>query len=320
MPRAGTLGARGAVVDTWWRAPAPARRLALVRVFVGLYCLILLLARVPSFTRLAQFDAARFEPIGVVTLLDAPLALGPTLAVLVLALVGALAFTLGFRYRLAAPVFALALLWVTSYRNSWGHMSHSEHLVVVHVLVLSVVPAADALSLDARARRTHTRDETHYGWPLRLLMLTVVVSYMLAGYAKLSNGGWAWIRGDAIHNQIANDTLRKLRLGGWPSPLSPALLRQPWLFGALAGGTLAIELGGFVAMAQGKLRWVSWAWVAAAWLMHLGIVAGMGISFPYPISGVAFASFLPLERGLDWFTRWQQQRLNPPSPAAAAPP
>lgn len=307
----GALAARDAVahVDGWWRAPAPALRLGLVRALVGLYCLILLLARIPSFNRLARFDPARFEGVGVITLLDAPLPIAATWALLALALVGALSFTLGWRHHAAAPVFALALLIVTSYRNSWGHMSHSEHLVVIHVLVLSVVPAADAFSLDARAGRTRERDQTHYGWPLRLLMLTVVISYMLAGYAKLANGGWAWARGDAIRNQIANDTLRKLRLGGWPSPLSPALLRQPWLFGAIAGGTLAIELGAFVAMAEGKLRW---AWVIGAWLMHLGIVAGMGISFPYPISGVAFASFLPLERAMHRLDSW---RRSPPSGA-----
>jgi hypothetical protein len=298
-------GAALASFDAWWRAPAPALRLALVRVLVGLYCLILLLARVPSFTRLARFDAARFEGVGIITLLDAPLPIAPTFALLALALVGALTFTLGWRHRVAAPVFAFALLWVTSYRNSWGHMSHSEHLVVIHVLLLSVVPAADAFSLDARAGRTRERDQQRYGWPLRLLMLTVAISYMLAGYAKLANGGWAWARGDAIRNQIAHDTLRKLRLGARISPLSPVLLRQPWLFGAIATGTLAIELGALVAMTEGKQRW---AWVAGAWLMHLGIVAGMGISFPYPLSGVAFASFMPLEQYLDRFTRWRRTR------------
>ncbi|KIG14040.1 hypothetical protein DB30_07307 [Enhygromyxa salina] len=280
-------------MDAWWRAPAPALRLAWVRVIVGLYCLVLLVARIPSFTRLARFDPARFQGVGVVSLLDAPLPLAASFAVLALAQVSAVAFACGWRYRVTAPVFALALLWVTSYRNSWGHMSHAEHLAVIHVLVLSVVPAADALSLDARAGRTHARDPSCYGWPLRLLMLTVAISYMLAGYAKLSNGGWAWASGDAIRNQIANDTLRKLRLGAWPSPLSPALLRQPWLFGGFAAGTLAIELGAFVALADRKLRV---AWILAAWLMHLGIFAAMGIAFPYPISGVAFASFLPLER------------------------
>ncbi|PRQ07585.1 HTTM domain-containing protein [Enhygromyxa salina] len=296
MPGAALIGwaaGRVAAADAWWRAGVPALRLAWVRALVGLYCLIMLLARVPSFTRLARFEPDRFEGVGVVSLLGAPLPFAAALATLALALLGSLAFSLGWRYRVTAPVFALALLWVTSYRNSWGHMSHSEHLVVVHVLVLSLVPAADALSLDARAQRTRERDPAHYGWPLRLLMLTVAISYMLAGYAKLSNGGWAWVNGDAIRNQIANDTLRKLRLGAFPSPLSPPLLRQPWLFGGLAVGTLAIELGAFMALVDSKLRA---AWVVAAWVMHLGILAAMGIAFPYPISGIAFASFLPLER------------------------
>lgn len=286
--------------DAWWRAPAPAARLALVRALVGLYCLGLLLARGPSIARLARFDPSRFEPVGVVRLLAAPLPSALVLALLGLALVGALLFMLGWRHRLSAPIFALALLLVFSYRNSWGHMSHADHLVVIHVLILAVVPAADTLSLDARAGRAHASDEDRYGWPLRLLMLTVVISYMLAGWAKIDHGGWAWIRGDALRNQIAHDTLRKLRLGALPSPVSPSLLRQPWLFGLFAPATVVIELGGLVAMAEGKLRH---AWLASVWLMHVGIWIAMGIGFPYPLSGVAFAGFLPLERGLDRLRR-----------------
>ena len=37
-------------------------------------------------------------------------------------------------------------------------------------------------------------------------------------------------------------------------------------------------------------------WVLAAWAFHLGVVALMAIAFPYPLSGIAYASFLPVER------------------------
>ena len=60
------------------------------------------------------------------------------------------AFMLGYRYRWCAPVFAIALLWITSYRSSFGMKFHTENLLVLHILLLAFAPAADACSLDAR--------------------------------------------------------------------------------------------------------------------------------------------------------------------------
>jgi len=296
----GDLGALSPLrsVDAWWRAPAPARRLAWVRVAVGLYTTLLLFGHVPALLRRSGFDPSRFAPVGLLTPLGAPP--DPLALILITAftLLGGLAFTLGWRYRHSAPLYAFTLLALTSYLNSWGHLSHALNLAVIQVLVLSLVPAADALSLDRRAGRTREGKGARYGWPLRLLMLTVVVSYSLAGIAKLSNGGWAWAKGDAIRNNVAHDALRKLRLGASISPFTAPILRQPWIFSLFAAGTLAVELGAAIAMRPGKLRR---AWILGAWAMHLGILATMGISFWYPLTGVAFASFVPMERLFDRF-------------------
>lgn len=288
--------------DRWWRAPAPAERLALVRVLVGVYCIGVLVLRAPSLLRLAQLDARRFAGVGPSALLDAPLSQPLLIALLVLAFLGALSLTVGFRHRIVAPAFALLLTFLLSYRNSFGHLSHSEQLVSVHVLLLSLMPAADALSLDQNAHRTRAGPLERYGWPLRLLMLCVVLSYMLAGWSKLHEGGWAWITGEAVYIQIAHDTLSKLRLGGWVSPVSPTLLRWPWLFAVASIFTLLVELGAFVAMFGGRLRTV---WVACAYAMHVGIALAMTIAFPYPMWGIAFASFFELEHAHAWLrTRW----------------
>jgi hypothetical protein len=236
--------------DAWWRAPGSASLLALVRIVIGVYSWVLLLALAPSFVRLTELDSPRFDPVGIVSLLDSPLPQAFVLGLLGFALASGLGFTLGWRYRAMAPAFALSLLWVLSYRNSWGHMSHSEHLLVMHVSILCVCPAADACSLDLRAGRVQKGEERRYGWPLRLMMLTVVLSYMLAGWAKIDHGGWGWVRGDAVYHQVAHDTLRKIRIGATVSPLSSFLLQHPWVFGAAAFGTLLVELG---ACSHGRL-------------------------------------------------------------------
>ena len=43
---------------------------------------------------------------------------------------------------------------------------------------------------------------------------------------------------------------------------------------------------------------------ASAWAFHLGVLALMGIGFPYPLSGIAFASLVPAER----LPRWVAER------------
>jgi hypothetical protein len=283
--------------DHWWRAPAPAERLALLRILVGIYCMGLLLMRGLSVLRLAQLDATRFDGVGLAALLEAPLSLPLLIALLVLAFVGAVCFCVGMRYRVLAPGFAVLLLFLLSYRNSWGHMSHSEQLVSIHVLLLSVLPAADALSLDHKAGRTRAGPLESYGWPQRLLMLCVVISYMIAGWAKLHYGGLAWISGEAVYQQAAHDTLGKLRLGAFVSPLGPTLLGWPWLFAVASVFTVVIELGAVVAMFGGRMRT---AWVGGAYAMHVGIMLTMGIAFPYPLWGIAFASFFELEHAYAW--------------------
>lgn len=283
--------------DRWWRAPAPAERLALVRILVGAYCVILLLLRGPSLLRLALLDASRFDGVGLAALLEGPLSLPLLVALLVLAFVGAICFCVGVRHRVLAPGFAVLLLFLLSYRCSWGHMSHSEQLVSVHVLLLSVLPCADALSLDHKAGRTQARAPQNYGWPLRLLMSCVVISYVIAGWAKLHYGGWAWVSGDAVYQQVAHDTLNKLRLGAFVSPLGPTLLRWPWLFAVASVFTLIVELGAGIALFGGRLRT---AWVVGAYAMHVGIALTMSIAFPYPLWGIAFASFFELEHAHAW--------------------
>jgi len=62
------------------------------------------------------------------------------------------AFVLGIAYRIVAPLAAAGLLWTLSYRNSWGLPFHTENLFVLHVIALSVMPAADVWAVWPRRR------------------------------------------------------------------------------------------------------------------------------------------------------------------------
>jgi hypothetical protein len=281
-----------AAVDRWWYAPAPAARLAALRLAVGCFALGYLVVRWPNLVSYAMFDDRRFAPVGVVSLVGEPVAGDLARLLVAAAVVCGVAFVAGWRYRISGPLFALLLLWVTTYRNSFGQVFHTEDLMVLHVLILALAPAADAWSLDARRKETPA-DSGWYGWAVQLMCLVTVLTYFVTGETKLRNAGLDWVTSDSLRNYVAYDNLRKSELGDVHSPLASLFLSHAWLFHPLAVFTLAVELGAPLAMLGNRVARV---WAAAAWGFHLGVLALMAIVFPYPLLGVAFAPFFPLER------------------------
>lgn len=270
---------------------APARRLAAFRVLTGGFAVTYLVLRFPYFLDLTDLDRGRWDPPGVLGPVASPPSAGLVAAVLLLAVITGGAYTAGWRYRWTGPVFALSLLAVLSYRNGWGHLFHNDNLLVLHVLVVGLAPAAEAWSLDARGR-TEPAEEVRFGFPLRLAAVLTVVTYVVTGMAKLRYAGGDWLAGDTLLHQIAFDNARKNVLGDEYSPLAATVVGHPGLFRPMGALTILVELGAPIAL-LGR-RWAAW-WSASAWLFHVGIVALMWISFAYPLSFIAFAPFFRLE-------------------------
>ncbi|HEY6876808.1 MAG TPA: HTTM domain-containing protein [Polyangiales bacterium] len=290
-------------LDRFWYAPAPPERLALLRILLGVYAVSYLLARALPLTSVTRFSPAEFAPVGPVQVLRAPLPSGLVYAALALAIISGVAFTCGFLYRLTAPVFALAFLWVTAYRSSWGMVFHTENLTALHLLVLAFAPAADALARGATPRESSGR----YGWALRAVATITVVSYVLAGVAKLRLGGAEWVDGELLRAQVAYDNLRKIELGSVHAPLGALLVQVAWPFRTLAWAALLLELGAPVALLHDKL---ARAWVLGAWSFHVGVVVLMAIGFPYQLSFAAYLALFPLEKLLDRLPSAWRARLS----------
>ncbi len=297
--------------QTWYR-PMPKERLATLRIAIVFFSLVALLVQFRKYSAYASFSPQQFQPVGVVRILAAPLPAGWMLVCLILTLgLGCLAL-IGWRYILTGPLYALAVLWVTSYQHSWGQIFHTDNLLVIHLLILAVAPAADAYSMQ-RVRRSSTGA---HGWPVRLMCLVTVLVYAVSGIAKLRNSGLAWIEPDILRNHIAMDNLRKIELGDIHSPLAPWLLKYRPLFGVMAAFTLVVELGSPAALFHRK---VAAAWVVMAWMFHVGILALMAIVFPYFLSGVAYASFFRCERLVEWVrARVHHRRSRGPAEEGAA--
>jgi hypothetical protein len=301
-------------LDRWFFGDVPARRVDVVRRLVFGYAAVWLLVRAGYLRDVSSLPERRFEPIGVWAGLGEPL---PPVVVTLLWLIafsGCLATVFG-RSKLIGPIAgAAAGLAVITYSNCWGQVFHTENLLVLHLAVLAIGTLLD-----------RGRPELVSGWSLRLMTLTTVVAYVLAGWAKLDIGGLDWVSGDVIRNQVAYDNLRKILLGDVHSPLGGWLAGIGWLWTPVAVATLVIELGAPIVLLGGRWRTL---WVVAAWTFHLGILALMAILFPYQLSGVAFASMFAAERldpivarlaGPVSWRRASQRRPRSSDPASPGP-
>ncbi len=277
-------GAAMTRLSAWWFAPAPAERLAALRIAIGAYALLYTLSRWHALT---TTSIGSFAAVGVVrTRVPSSLELAIVLATVVLLAL----FTLGWQYWLTAPLAAAALLWTLTYRNAWGQVFHVENLLVLHVVALAAAPAADVWAV-SRQREPNGS----YGWAIKLLVALAVATYVLAGAAKLRLSGGGWLDGHQLRNQIAVDNARKLLLGESPARLALPLLEHPAWFTAVSISTLCVELGAPLSLLGGRVGRI---WALAAWLFHVGVFALMHITFPYPLFGVAFLPGLQPERWL----------------------
>ena len=300
----------------WYAPPMPVARLRLLRIVVGGYALVYLVARVGHLNAVVGYPANVFRPVGVVRALEQPLSAASVYAAYALAVLTGGLFTAGVAYRWIAPAFAALLLWVTTYRHSFGMIFHTDNLLVLHVLLLAFANAGRA----PRTGGPSTERDTERSWVPRALCLVTVAAYLVAGAAKLTHTGWAWAGGEPLREQIAYDALRKIELGSTYSPLGPWLLGQAWLFAPLSAVSLATELLAPLALLGVRVAAI---WCVCAWSFHVGVLALMAIAFPYPLSGCAFAAFFPLELGLQALRRRlgraaDERRARPPEGAPPA--
>jgi hypothetical protein len=296
-----------AAVDEFWFPTMPAARLAALRILIGAYALVYVGTRFALYSDIAEASGEAFRPTGLISLLKTPISPDAFRVLLALTLVVNVVFVLGWCHRVTGPLFAGLFLGVMSYRNSWGIVYHSDEVVVLHLLILGLTRSADAWSVDAYQRANDAPESWRYGYPIRLLCTITLITYFLAGVAKVAGPlGWAWAGGEGLRAQLAVDAMRKDLLGSGAPPLVFFLFQHVWLFAIIGVATLVIELIALpLILSRRAARW----WAVLAIMMHWSIYAVMGIQFWYHQSGVIYTPFFDLERLPAWL-RTQLGRLR----------
>ncbi len=285
-------------IASWWLTPMPATRLGGVRIACGTYALCYLLPRCNMFHELWRTDADLFDPVGMARLLPGVLPPGIMDTVYWLTVLTGVFFTLGFKHRIAGPLFGLLLFTLLSYRNSWSMILHMHNALVIHAMILGISRSADGWSVDAALYRRRggvpPGSSWRYGWPIMLVGAVTIIAYFLSGVAKLAcPEGLDWAAGEALRSQIAVNAIRYDILEGESAPLFQTIYQHKALFWGMGIGTFVLELGVPLALLNRRLGVI---WAIMVFGMHWGIFFVMGIKFRYQMSGLTYASFFDLEK------------------------
>ena len=297
--------------DAAWRLIASRAFAGLVRRALAPVDIAFLAALRVGFGAVLFASTLRFVAKGwVTTLLVAPQLhftyaaapfVRPLPAPLMLALFGllalaALGIAIGYRYRLCAWSFFLGFTYVELIEKA-TYLNH-YYFVSVLTLLLALLPASNAASLDARLGRV-ARCDTVPAWVQWALRLQIGVVYFFAGVAKL-NADWLW-RAQPLKIWLA------ARSG---LPLVGVLLEEPAVAYAASWAGAAFDLSIVWWLLNRRTRALAFA---ALVVFHAvtGLLLPIGM-FPFLMVVGATVFF-----DAGWARRWLLGR--PSRPASATP-
>ena len=155
---------------------------------------------------------------------------------------------LGYKYRIATPLFFLGFAWVflldqTRYLNHF-------YLITLISFLLIFVPAHRAFSLDAKFEKG-VRASTVPRWTLWILLAQFSLMYIYAGIAKINAD---WLRGSPMRGMLSRHTSLP-----WVGPhLTDERVVMVFAYGGLAFDLFIVPL-----LLWRRTRWFALLWAAA---------------------------------------------------------
>jgi hypothetical protein len=281
--------ATGSPARDWWFRPVPLARIAVFRVIAYLFIPVDVFLTTAWVRAHADVPTDWYQPLLIGRLLPLPTPTHTLVIVLQWALVlAALAAATGRAPRLlGTAVFLLYAEWMVI-AMSYGKVDHDR---IAFLVALAVLPTIGL------ARFRDRRPSEAAGWAMAAVLVTVMLTYFLAAWAKIRFGGWDWPTGSTLTRAV-------LRRG---TPLSDWTLEVPWLLTAAQWVMLTLELASPLILLVRSDR----ARIALVLFLigfHVMVFAGVTIIFlPHCI---AILSILPWER---WTARFERKDLRAPA-------
>ncbi len=265
------MNALAARVDRWLFAPEPAGRVRALRT--GVAALLALRCAIGPYARLGGQPPALFRPVWFLTWLDGMPSHDVLLGLQVAGAVTGILAVLGRLERLSFPVATACLLVLEACLASRGKVQHNALPLLLVACVLAVAPVG--------ARLVDRRRSAVWGWPVRTTIAVVCGTYVLTGLQKVVSSGPAWVLSDNLRNVMYAAPLSD---HAPTDSVSRAIADRAWLSHLVALATVAIELGGAVALVWVRARV---GYVVAVTVLHAGVWLTHGLDYSLWVATVA---------------------------------
>jgi hypothetical protein len=263
------------VTSGWWFRPVPLARIAVFRVIAYLFIPIDVFLTTAWVRAHAEVPPEWYAPLLIGRLLPLPTPTHAVVLVVQWALVlAAVAAATGRAPRLlGTAVFLLYAEWMVI-AMSYGKVDHDR---IAFLVALAVLPTI------GRARFRDRRSSEAAGFGMAAVLVTVMLTYFFAAWAKVRYGGWNWPTGSTL-------TWAVLRRG---TDLSRWTLDVAWLLPAAQWVMIVFEFASPLILLVRSDR-ARIGLVLFLLGFHVMVYAGVGIIFlPHCI---AILSILPWER------------------------
>jgi hypothetical protein len=278
----------------WWFRPVPLARVAVFRVIAYLFIPVDVFLTTAWVRAHADVPTAYYQPLAIGRLLHLPTPTTTVVLVVQWALVlAALAAATGRAPRLLGwAVFLLYAEWMVI-AMSYGKVDHDR---IAFLVALAVLPTV------GRVRLRDRRSSEAAGWAMAAVLVTVMLTYFFAAWAKMRFGGWDWPTGSTL-------TWAVLRRG---TDLSTWTLDVPWLLPAAQWVMVVAE---FAAPLMLLVRTDRARVLLVLFLLGFHLMTYVGVTIIFLPHCIAILSILPLERLVRWTQRAAVAAPQRPSPS-----
>jgi hypothetical protein len=266
-------------VTRWWFRPVPLARIAVFRVIAYLFIPIDVFVTSAWVRAHADVPTAWYAPLLVGRLLHLPTPTHTVVLVVqwglvVAAVLAAVLAATGRAPRLlGGAVFLLYAEWMVI-ANSYGKVDHDR---IAFLVALAVLPTV------GRARFRDRRSSEAAGFAMAAVLVTVVLTYFLAAWAKIRFGGWDWATGSTLTRAV-------VRRG---TDLSMWTLDVPWLLPVAQWVMLAFEFASpLVLLVRSDRARVG----LVLFLLGFHVMVYAGVTIIFLPHCIAILSILPWER------------------------
>jgi len=288
----------------YWFRPAPLVNLAVCRIIITGWQLVYLYDLFASghVRQLSAVPDKLYDPLPLLHLLILPFGWMARPSFEVLAVIGVVTFVagvlslVGLKTRVSLVVFALGILFLGSFKYSFGELHHPDAVMAITLPLLALSPAGETLSLDDLRRRMQraTREQAFTPfrlsddlsafarWPLLMVQWLFSLIFFSAAISKLTASGLEWMNGHTLQHILLRDSLR------WGSPIGQWLSRFHFPAVLLSWGTMICEGTFFLVLIVPRLAWF---YVPLATGMVAGFYLAMHANFLQYVA--LFSVFVP---------------------------